>query len=235
MSYWKNGEPNWRQFERMARTGWGRMQRMADDELGNVGGNFRVGRMLASGDVRLVALYFIEQQPRHGYDLIKAVEERSNGVYSPSPGIVYPALTFLEEAGYVTSATDGNKKLYTITDEGRRHLDENREAVAGTLDFLAKTGEQMNRFREFVRADWPFGAGENPENGNVPPRWHERAAEQDQPLKDAVPELEAARKALKAAIKKARRAGEDQQRRAADILRRAAAEVESLSDDEVDL
>lgn len=234
MSYWKNGEPNWREFERMARRGWGRMQRMADEELGNVGGNIRVGRMLASGDLRLVALYLIEQQPRHGYDLIKAVEERSNGVYSPSPGIVYPALTYLEEAGYVTSSSEGNKKLYAITDEGRRHLDENREAVAGTLDFLAKTGEQVNRFREFVKADWPFGA-QRPEDGNVRPNWGPEAGQDDRPLKDVIPELEAARKALKAAIKKARRAGEDQQRRAADILRRAAAEVDGLGEDDVDL
>ncbi len=237
MTYWKNGEPNWRQFERMARRGWGRMQRMADDELGNWGGNVRVGRMLASGDLRLVALYLIEQQPRHGYDLIKAVEERSNGVYSPSPGIVYPALTYLEEAGYVTSAADGNKKLYTITDEGRTHLNENREAVASTLDFLGRTGEQMNRFREFVKADWPFGGEGRPEEGNVPPHWDERPrhGDHDRPMHDAIPELEAARKALKEAIKRSRKGSEEQQRRAADILRRAAAEVNGLGDDEVDI
>jgi Predicted transcriptional regulators len=236
MSYWKDGEPNWRHIERMARRGWGRMARMADDEFGNWGGNVRVGRMLASGDLRLVALYFIEQQPRHGYDLIKAVEERSNGVYSPSPGIVYPALTYLEEAGYVTYAADGNKKLYTITDEGRAHLQENREAVASTLDFLGRTGEQMNRFREFVKADWPFGGGRSAEEGNVPPFWGERNADQtDRPMKDAIPELEAARKALKQAIGKVRHGDEDQQRRAAEILRRAAAEVARLGDDDVDL
>lgn len=237
MTYWKNGEPNWRQFERMARRGWGRMQRMADDELGNWGGNVRVGRMLASGDLRLVALYLIEQQPRHGYDLIKAVEERSNGVYSPSPGIVYPALTYLEEAGYVTSAADGNKKLYTITDEGRTHLNENREAVASTLDFLGRTGEQMNRFREFVKADWPLGGEGRPEEGNVPPHWGERPrhGDHDRPMQDAIPELEAARKALKEAIKRSRKGSEEQQRRAADILRRAAAEVNGLGDDEVDI
>jgi DNA-binding PadR family transcriptional regulator len=216
MSYWRNGEPNWRRFEQMARRGWGKFQNFTDEDLGQLGGNFRVGRMLASGDVRLVALYLIEQQPRHGYDLIKAIEERSNGVYSPSPGIVYPALTYLEEAGYVTSSAEGNKKLYTITDEGRAHLNENREAVASTLDFLARTGEQFNRFREFVRADWPFGT--RPEDGNEPPRGPE-----DRPLHDVVPELDAARKALKGAIKKARHGSEDHQRRAAEILRRAAA------------
>ncbi|WIY53072.1 helix-turn-helix transcriptional regulator [Devosia sp. YIM 151766] len=235
MSYWKDGEPNWRKFEQMARRGWGRMQRMADDEFGNMGGNFRVGRMLASGDLRLVALYFIEQQPRHGYDLIKAVEERSNGVYSPSPGIVYPALTFLEEAGHVTSSADGNKKLYTITDQGKTHLEENREAVASTLDFLARTGEQMNRFREFVRADWPSSGEGDAERGNVPPHWGERPEQRDRPMHDAVPELEAARKALKEALKRARKGSDEQQRRAADILRRAAAEVSGLGDDEVDI
>jgi DNA-binding PadR family transcriptional regulator len=233
MSYWKNGEPDWRQFERMARRGWGRMARMADEEFGNMGGSFRVGRMLASGDLRLVALYFIEQQPRHGYDLIKAVEERSNGVYSPSPGIVYPALTYLEEAGYVTSAADGNKKLYTITQEGKAHLEENREAVSSTLDFLARTGEQMNRFREFVKADWPFGG--DPENGNVPPHWGEREAGPDRPMQDATPELEAARKTLKEAIKRVRRGDKEQQRKAAAILQQAATALHALGDDEVDI
>jgi len=229
MSYWRNGEPNWRRFEQMARRGWGKFQNFSEEDLGNIGGNFRVGRMLASGDVRLVALYLIEQQPRHGYDLIKAIEERSNGVYSPSPGIVYPALTYLEEAGYVTSSAEGNKKLYTITDEGRTHLNENREAVASTLDFLARTGEQFNRFREFVRADWPFGG--RPEDGNEPPH----RSQEDRPLHDAVPELDQARKALKSAIRKARHGSEEHQRRAAEILRRAAAEVDALGEDDVDL
>ena len=233
MSYWKNGEPNWRHIERMARRGWGRMARLADEELGQVGGNFRVGRMLASGDLRLVALYFIEQQPRHGYDLIKAVEERSNGVYSPSPGIVYPALTYLEEAGFVTSAVDGNKKLYTITETGKSHLADNREAVAGTLDFLARTGEQMSRFREFVKADWPFA--DDPEAGNVPPQWAEREAQADRPMKDAIPELEAARKTLKDAIKRARRGDKEQQSKAAAVLQQAATALHAIGDDEVDI
>lgn len=230
-SYWRNGEPNWRRLEAMARRGWGRMQNMADDEFGQWGGNFRIGRMLAAGDVRLVALYLIEQQPRHGYDLIKAIEERSAGFYAPSPGVVYPALTFLEEAGFVTSEADANRKLYTITEAGRAHLSQNREAIQSTLDMLARAGEQMNRFREFVKADWPFGGPGGPD---APPR-PEAAPGPDRPLEDAVPELEAARKALKHAIKKARRGSEDQQRRAADILRRAAAEVDGLSEDDVDL
>lgn len=243
---WGDGEPNWRRFEAMARRGWGQVAGGPNGEgWGNMGGNFRIGRMLASGDLRLVALYLIEQQPRHGYDLIKAIEEKSGGFYSPSPGIVYPALTFLEEAGYVTSAVDGNKKLYTITDEGRAHLADNREAIESTLAFLAKAGEQMNRFREFARADWPFGRQEGPEFGDHPPHRggpgfgpggpRERDGERDRDLKDVVPELNDARRDLKAAIKKTRRANEDQQRQAAEILRRAAAEIDRLADDDVDI
>ena len=230
-SYWRNGEPNWRRLEAMARRGWGRFQSMADEEMGQWGGNFRIGRMLAAGDVRLVALYFIDQQPRHGYDLIKAIEERSAGFYVPSPGVVYPALTFLEEAGYVTSAPEGNRKLYTITQEGEAHLADNRDAVASTLDFLAQAGEKVNRLREFARADWPFSGPEG--TGDAPPhRGH--GPHGDHPLHDAVPELELARKALKQAIRKARHGNDEQQRRAAEILRRAAAEVDALGDD-VDL
>ncbi|WP_423065799.1 PadR family transcriptional regulator [Devosia sp. CN2-171] len=154
-------ERQWRRMEAMARRGFRKFgdfnMNINPGEWGGFGGNFRIGRMLASGDLRLVALYLIEQQPRHGYDLIKAVEEQSKGFYSPSPGIVYPALTYLEEAGYVTSSAEGNKKLYTITEEGRTHLDENREAIQSTLDFLAKAGSGMEHLRERMGSrDFPF-------------------------------------------------------------------------------
>ena len=249
---WRDGEPNWRRMEAMARRGWGRFaQGMESGEgWGNMGGNFRIGRMLASGDLRLVALYLIEQQPRHGYDLIKAIEEKSAGFYTPSPGIVYPALTFLEEAGYVTSEADGNKKLYTITEEGRAHLADNREAIESTLAFLAKAGEQMARFREFAKADWPFNRGEGPEFGDRPPHrgpghgprgrgpgfWQEQSeAPADRDLKDVVPELNDARRSLKDALKKARKGSEEQQRAAAQILVQAAAQIEALGDDDIDI
>jgi DNA-binding PadR family transcriptional regulator len=234
--YFRDGEPNWRRLEAMARRGWGRVANMAEDGEGfsNMGGNFRIGRMLASGDLRLVALYLIEQQPRHGYDLIKAVEEQSKGFYSPSPGIVYPALTFLEEAGYVTSAVDGNKKLYTITDEGRAHLADNREAIESTLAFLAKAGEQVNRFREFARSDWPFNR-----EGREGPRGHGPHGGRDRDIADVLPEVNDARRALKSAIRKASAGDEASQRRLADILRRAAADIEAIDsaskDDDIDV
>src|ERR1700761_5658135 len=68
--------------------------------------DMRAGRMLAQGDLRLIALAFIAQAPRHGYEIIKLVEEKTADWYSPSPGIVYPTLTYLEEAGHVTGSSE---------------------------------------------------------------------------------------------------------------------------------
>src|ERR1700758_3850319 len=108
----------------------------------------RAGRMLATGDLRLIALELIAEQPRHGYEIIKVLEEQTADWYSPSPGIVYPTLTYLEEVGYVTSEADGAKKLYTITDAGRAHLQENRAFVDAVLARLAAVGERITRARQ---------------------------------------------------------------------------------------
>ncbi len=113
----------------------------------------RARRMLAQGDLRLVALALIAEAPRHGYEIIKLLEEKTSDWYSPSPGIVYPTLTYLEEAGYVTSSTEGSKKLYTITDEGRAYLASNRDLVDVVLDRLAALGERVNRWRRAARRE----------------------------------------------------------------------------------
>src|ERR687883_295107 len=76
------------------------------------GGRFGLGRFFAHGDLRLVILHLIAEKPRHGYEIIKAIEERVAGAYSPSPGVIYPGLTLLEELGYVTVSTEGGKKLH---------------------------------------------------------------------------------------------------------------------------
>ena len=110
-------------------------------------------RMLAQGDLRLVALALIAEAPRHGYEIIKLLEEKTSDWYSPSPGIVYPTLTYLEEAGYVTASTEGSKKLYTITDEGRAYLETNRDLVDVVLDRLAALGERVNRWRRAARGE----------------------------------------------------------------------------------
>ena len=111
----------------------------------------RAGRMLAQGDLRLVALAFIAEQPRHGYEIIKLVEEKTADWYSPSPGIIYPTLTYLEEAGYVTASTDGSKKQYAITDEGRAYLEANRDVVDAVLERLKALGERVSHWRRSRR------------------------------------------------------------------------------------
>ena len=90
------------------------------------GGPFGRGpRMFDPGALRLVVLGLIAEAPRHGYDIIKALEARFGGAYSPSPGSIYPMLQMLEEADLVTSVAEGNKRLYTITEVGRTYLGEN--------------------------------------------------------------------------------------------------------------
>jgi len=126
----------------------------------------RAGRMLATGDLRLIALALIAEQPRHGYELIKVLEEKTAGWYSPSPGIVYPTLTFLEEAGYVTAQAEGAKKLYTITDEGRAYLDQNRDFVDAVLERLEKIGSKITRIRRRLGRD---DDGEEDERRGLPP------------------------------------------------------------------
>src|SRR4030088_659638 len=112
---------------------------------GGMGGGemMRAGRMLAQGDLRLIALALIAEQPRHGYEIIKVLEDKTAGWYSPSPGIVYPTLTYLEEVAPLASQADGAKKLYTITDEGRAYLEDNREVrvrVRSRLPFVGNRG-----------------------------------------------------------------------------------------------
>jgi DNA-binding PadR family transcriptional regulator len=121
--------------------GWGGRHGLGGGDM------VRAGRMLAQGDLRLIALALIAEQPRHGYEIIKVLEERTAGWYSPSPGIVYPTLTYLEETGYVAGKSEGAKKLYTITEEGRAHLEENREFVDAVLDRLAAIGQKVSRMR----------------------------------------------------------------------------------------
>src|ERR1700691_928506 len=129
------------------------------------GRGMRSGRMLASGDLQLIILALLSEKPRHGYEIIKAIEEHSSGVYTPSPGVVYPALTYLEEAGFAVSEAEGNKKLYRITDAGSQHLEKNRDLVDETLDQLARFGRKMARVQKHF-ADEPQG-GDVPQPGEV--------------------------------------------------------------------
>jgi DNA-binding PadR family transcriptional regulator len=89
------------------------------------------GRFFEQGQLRLVLLALIADAPRHGYELIKEIEDRIGGGYSPSPGVIYPTLTLLSELGLATvSETEGGRKLYAITEAGRAHLAENEAIVS---------------------------------------------------------------------------------------------------------
>ncbi|HUX34723.1 MAG TPA: PadR family transcriptional regulator [Gemmatimonadaceae bacterium] len=101
-----------------------------------------MGRMFEQGDLKFVILQLLDEKPRHGYDIIKALEERSNGAYSPSPGTVYPTLTLLEEMGYATAtAEEGGKKVFEITPEGKKHLAENSSTVDSIFERIQEAVE----------------------------------------------------------------------------------------------
>ena len=103
----------------------------------------RVARFLEHGDLRLLVLHLIGEAPRHGYELIKAVEDLTGGAYAPSPGVIYPTLTMLEELGQAEATAEGSKKLYTITESGRAALAGAQPAVDTILARLAgSTGRE---------------------------------------------------------------------------------------------
>jgi DNA-binding PadR family transcriptional regulator len=128
--------------ERFARGGHGGHEGHRGFGRWRHGGGFgpREGRMFDGGELRLVILALIAEKPRHGYEVIKALGERVGGDYSPSPGVVYPTLTLLEDMGYATASIDGaNRKLYAITPEGQAYLTENKPQVDAI--FARLTGE----------------------------------------------------------------------------------------------
>jgi DNA-binding PadR family transcriptional regulator len=95
-------------------------------------------RMFESGELRLVLLKLIADEPRHGYDLIRAIEELTGGEYAPSPGVVYPTLTLLQDMGLIEEAAgEGQRKPFQITDEGRAHLEERSGEIEGLIDRLS--------------------------------------------------------------------------------------------------
>ena len=160
---------------------------------------FGAGRKLGAEGLQLLILALLAENPAHGYEIIKALGERSGGFYSPSPGMVYPALTYLEEIGYASVEADGARKLYQITEAGRAHLEKNRSAADAILAQLRWVGEKMERVR--------------------------RAFSGDGEQHDMLRELREARSRLRAVLVEQRGASEEEQRRVAEILNRAADEI----------
>ena len=127
-----------------------------DGELG--GPRVRMGRKLASADLQLLILGLLADKPRHGYEIIKALDERSKGFYAPSPGMVYPALTHLEEIGHATVEAEGTRKLYHITDLGRRTWRNTKPPPMPCWLSSNAVGERMDSLRRALQA----GEGDEP-------------------------------------------------------------------------
>ncbi|MRW92269.1 PadR family transcriptional regulator [Duganella sp. FT80W] len=104
-------------------------------------------KMFDAGAMRYVVLQLIAEKPRHGYEIIKELEQRSGGAYTPSPGAIYPLLALLLDMGHVSASADGNKKLHTITPEGEAFLAENRQLVDAIQARLAEPDEQREGLR----------------------------------------------------------------------------------------
>jgi len=108
----------------------------------------RVGRFLEHGDLRFVALALLAEQPRHGYELIKELEDRTGGAYRPSPGVIYPTLALLEDEGFIRPVTgEAGRKLYEATDEGRAALEANRAGVDAVFARMAEAAEGADTTR----------------------------------------------------------------------------------------
>ncbi|MGF6755643.1 PadR family transcriptional regulator [Paraburkholderia sp. GAS334] len=173
------------------------------------GDGFPRGRRFTSEDLQLLLLALLAERPSHGYELIRALDARSNGFYSPSPGMVYPALTYLEEVGHVTVEVEGNRKRYALSESGQQYLAANRERVDLMLAKLIHIGRKMDSVRRAFAGEEPA----DPSEGG----W--------------VPELIEARRALKNALVLRTSASPDEQRRIAAILARATAEIEGKTGD----
>lgn len=158
------------------------------------------GRRLSSADLQLILLALLAERPAHGYELIKTLEERSGGFYSPSPGVIYPALTYLDDVGHAQAEQDGTRKLYRITPAGEAHLAANRATADAILETLSRIGGRMDQVREAF-------AGVGDADGG------------------ASDEVHRARHALRHALFRKRGCDPAEARRIARILDRAAAEI----------
>ena len=168
--------------------------------FGRGGDEFPGARRLSSQDLQLVILALLAEKPAHGYELIKVIEERSEGFYTPSPGVIYPALTYLEEVGHASVAQDGGRKLYSITPQGETYLAEQRGTADAILQALSRIGRRMDEVREAFAGVSDLDA-------------------------DASDELQRARHNLKRALRSKHGSDSAEARRIAGILERAAAEI----------
>jgi DNA-binding PadR family transcriptional regulator len=182
-------------------------------------GGLHRGRKLGSADLQLILLALLAERASHGYELIKSLEERSHGYYVPSPGMIYPALVYLEEIGHASVQAQGARKLYSITEDGLAHLERHRATVDALLEQLAWIGRRMDHLRQAMA-----GAGEPDDDADFDsPHAVGRRAEGHR--REGIREVRAARRSLKSALIEKSGASLAEQRRIATILERAAAEI----------
>jgi len=117
---------------------------------GGGGGRARGPKMFDAGAMRYIVLQLIAEKPRHGYEIIKELEQRSGGGYTPSPGAIYPLLSMLLDMGHVSASPDGNKKLHTITPEGEAFLAENRQFVDAIVARMSDPAEARDDLRTIM-------------------------------------------------------------------------------------
>jgi predicted O-methyltransferase YrrM/DNA-binding PadR family transcriptional regulator len=110
------------------------------------------GRKLSASDLQLIILAHLADRPAHGYELIKSLGDHSHGLYVPSPGAIYPALTYLEEVGFASVEMEGTKKRYTLTEGGRSHYEQNRVAAGRILSDMERIGAQMAQARQTMES-----------------------------------------------------------------------------------
>jgi DNA-binding PadR family transcriptional regulator len=157
------------------------------------------GRKLSAGELQLLILALLEQGPAHGYEIIRSFEERSGGFYVPSPGMVYPALAYLDEIGLASAEADGNRKQYRLTETGAARLEQDRATATAMLDALQRIGARMEGVRD--------------------------AFEGAEEVDPSLAELQNARRALKMAMISKRGCGLEEAKRISAILARATAEI----------
>lgn len=193
-------------------------------DSGRGAGGIGAGRKLGSVDLQLLLLALLAEEPRHGYELIRAIDERSKGYYSPSPGMVYPALTYLEELGHAAVEVDGTRKRYRVTPDGVAHLEQHRATVDTLLEQLAWIGLRMDQVRRAFVGD--AGEATAAEDFDAPREGLSRGQAKGHPHdRDFGVDVRQARRNLKSALVAQYGASAAEQKRIAEILDRAAREI----------
>lgn len=170
------------------------------------------GKLLSSEDMHLLVLHLLNQGPNYGYEIIKSIETLSSGTYAPSPGMIYPLLSYIVEAGHANSTQEGNRKVFEITEDGKAFLETKQKEVEELLEKIKIFGERIADVKSRME-----------EEDSAEERWgRDNSGEHDFTTRAQFHEI---RHELRAALFKKRLASKEEKQRVLDILRRAIAEI----------